>query len=70
MREKESLFERIFKQPTSAAVLPEENLATEVVAYFLDAYPPFREAFLKKVGIQDEGGEWTVETQKALDARG
>lgn len=66
MPHKESLFERIFKQPASAAVLPEENLATEVMAYFLDHCIQFRERFLQEIAIEDCDGGWVVKTQKVL----
>jgi len=49
-------FSRIFRQPATHKVLPEENLATEVTAYFLQSHEGFRTRFLQQVGVTDAVG--------------
>lgn len=63
-----NLFERVFKYPASAQVLPNENLATEITAYFLETSQTFRERFLKEAGVKEEHSAWTIETQVRLHA--
>jgi hypothetical protein len=64
-----SLFDRVFTYPASLTVLPNENLATEITAYFLDHWPRFRQRFLREIGILDFEN-WTIETQRQLYAPG
>ena len=59
------LFRRIFQRPT-----PEENLATEILAYFLESFEPFRRRLLTHLGVKNPGGEWVVDTQVQLSAPG
>lgn len=61
-----SLFDRVFTYAASERVLPAENLATEITAYFLDQWPILRQRFLKEAGILDADESWTVETQQRL----
>jgi hypothetical protein len=65
-----SLFDRIFTYPASPVVLPAENLATEITAYFLEHWPGFRRRFLQEVGVEHPGSDWTIETQHHLYAPG
>jgi len=60
------LFDRVFRQPATHNVMPEENLATEVTAFFLDHCAPFRERLLAEIGLSGGAGEWTVITQRRL----
>lgn len=60
------LFDRIFRQPATTNVLPEENLATEIIAFFLDKFAPLRSQFFEEIKLKDQTGVWIVETQKHL----
>lgn len=70
MRIQPNLFERVFRQPATDKVTPEENLATEVTAYFLDSFAPFRKRFLSAMGVDDPTGCWDARTQVKLYAPG
>ena len=49
------LFDRVFRQPCSKTLTPEENLATEITAYLLDKYEPFRALFLGHAMLRAKG---------------
>jgi len=59
------LFQRLFRQPPTAKVLPAENMTTEVLAYLLEAHRPFRSRFLQQLGFDQIDG-WSVNTQVRL----
>lgn len=62
-----SLFDRVFTYAASAKVLPAENLATEVTAYFLEHWKPLRTRFLRKLGFANDQ-DWSVTTQHRIYA--
>lgn len=64
------LFDRIFRQPPTRDVLPEENLVTEITAFFLEHFPVFRERLLTAIQIGHGAEDWTVLTQKQLSGPG
>lgn len=64
------LFDRVFRQPPTKDVLPEENLASEITAFFLDHFAPLRARFLAEIELGQETGSCTVDTQKQLDGPG
>ncbi len=64
------LFDRVFRQPCSSTVAPVENLVTEITAYFLEDYEPFRSLFLRGCKVEDTSGSWEVSTQERLCAPG
>lgn len=64
------LFDRIFRQPCSQNVAPEENLATEITAFLLERHGPFRSKFLSECGVTKVDGKWEVSTQESLPGPG
>lgn len=63
-----NLFTRVFTYPASQFVSPNENLATEVIAYFLESWPKFRQKFLSGIGVETDAPKWSIETQRRLYA--
>ncbi len=69
LSESPNLFEHVFRQPPTTKRANDENLATEITAYFLHACQPFRSRFLRKIDSSLAGLEWQpVVTQKMLSA--
>lgn len=65
------LFHRIFHQPPTSERGADENLTTEILAYFLETLEPLRRLFLLKTGVKyDPHDEWVVDTQRRLIGEG
>ncbi|MBW2731829.1 MAG: hypothetical protein JRH20_05505 [Deltaproteobacteria bacterium] len=67
---KPNIFDRVFKYAPTTAVVPEENLTSEILAYFLEASPKFRESFLSALDCELGKSLWDVNTQETLHAPG